>query len=101
MHARVMTYRIRGDVRGANFNNVIHTVQWRILPAAERQSGFAGLVLLSSREERRVVSTTYWNTEADMLESESAGYLEEEISRLIRFLSGPPDIEHFEVTVMS
>lgn len=97
MHARVMTYPIRGD----NFDRVIQVVQQRILPAARRQPGFGALVLMSNREEGKIVTNTYWNTEADMHASEEAGYLQEQISWLISLLQGPPTIEHYEVDVIS
>jgi len=72
-----------------------------IVPAAHRQPGFLGIVLLGDRKTGRVVSNSYWNTESDMLTSEKAEYLQEQISRLISVLSGPPLIEHYEVEVIS
>ncbi|HJQ29276.1 MAG TPA: antibiotic biosynthesis monooxygenase [Rubrobacter sp.] len=97
MHARVITHR----VREGNLDRVIRVIRQRIAPAARRQPGFAGFVLMSNRKARYVVSTSYWETEGDMLASETAEYLQEQISYLIIYLSGLPDIKHYEVDFMS
>ena len=97
MHARVITHR----VREGNLDHVIRVIRQRIAPAARRQPGFAGFVLMSDRKTRYVVSTSYWETEADMLASGTAQYLQEQISYLINYLSGLPDIEYYEVDMMS
>ena len=97
MHARVITHR----VREGNLDHVVRVIRERIEPAARRQPGFVGFVLMSDREASTVVSTSYWETETDMLSSEDAYYLQDQISRLIMFLRGPPAIEHYSVDLMS
>lgn len=97
MHARVITHR----VREGNLDRVIQIVTYSIAPGARRQPGFVAFVLMSDRKAGTVVSTSYWDTEADMLASEKAEYLQEQISRLIMLLRGPPVIEHYEVHLMS
>jgi heme-degrading monooxygenase HmoA len=97
MHARVITHR----VREGNLDRVIQVISQRIAPAASRQPGYVGFVLMSDRKAGTVVSTSYWETEADMLTSGDAYYLQDQISRLIMFLRGPPVIEHYEVDMMS
>ena len=97
MHARVITLRAREGC----FDQVMRVFRESIVPAAHRQPGFLGIVLLGDRKTGRVVSNSYWNTESDMLTSEKAEYLQEQISRLISVLSGPPLIEHYEVEVIS
>ena len=97
MHARVITHR----VREGNLDRVVRVISERIAPPASRQPGFVRFVLMSDRKTRYVVSTSYWETEADMLASETAEYLQEQISYLIMYLSGMPTIEHYEVDMMS
>jgi len=97
MHARVITHR----VREGNLDRVIQVISESIEPAARRQPGFVAFVLMSDRNAGHVVSTSYWDTDTDMLASENAEYLQEQISRLIIYLSGPPVIEHYGVDLMS
>jgi quinol monooxygenase YgiN len=97
VHARVITHR----VREGNLDRVIQVITQSIAPAAHRQPGFLAFVLMSDRDAGTVVSTSYWNTEVDMLASENAAYLQDQISSLITLLRGPPVIEHYEVDLMS
>jgi heme-degrading monooxygenase HmoA len=80
---------------------VVRILRLIVLPAAEGQPGFAGLVVMSDREAYKVLSTSLWYSEAEMLASEEAEYFQEQISRLITLLSGPPIIEHCEVDAVS
>jgi len=94
MHVRVITHRVREG-------NLDRVITQSIAPASRRQPGYVGFVLMSDRKAGTVVSTSYWNTEADMLASENAEYLQDQNSRLITLLSGPPVIEPYGVDLMS
>jgi quinol monooxygenase YgiN len=97
MHARVITHR----VMEGNLDQVLRVISENIEPAARKQPGFLAFVVMSYREAGVVVSTSYWNTEADMLASENAYYLQDQISRLITLLRGSPAIAHYGVDLMS
>jgi quinol monooxygenase YgiN len=97
MHARVITHR----AREGNLDRVIRVIRERIAPSARRQPGFVAFALMSDRKAGYVVSTSYWETEADMIASENAQYLQEQISYLIVYLVGMPEIKHYEVDMMS
>ena len=97
MHARIVTLQ----VREGKLDRVVQILQQIVLPAASRQPGFAGLVVMSDREAYKGLSTSLWHSEADMLASEQAEYFQEQISRLITLLSGPPIIEQYEVEALS
>jgi quinol monooxygenase YgiN len=97
MHARVITHR----AREGNLDRVIQIIRENIAPAARRQPGFFAFVVMSDPDTGIVVSTSYWNTEADMLASENAEYLQEQIGRLITLLRGPPAIKRYGVDLMS
>ncbi len=97
MHARLVTFR----VREGNLDQVIRIIRHAIIPAASRQPGFNGLVLISNPETSKAMTTTYWESEADMLASEDAEYFQEQISRVIALLRGPPQIEHYRVDAIS
>jgi len=97
MHARIVTLH----VREGNLDQVVRIFRQIVLPAANRQPGFAGLVVMSDRGVGKVLSTSLWHSEADLLASEEAEYFLEQISRLITLLSRPPIIEHYEVDAVS
>lgn len=97
MHARALTLR----VREGNLDRVLYILKDVVIPAAERQEGFAAFIVMSDQEANRVVGTSLWETEADMLASERAEYFQEQISRVISLLRGPPQIEHYQVVALS
>jgi heme-degrading monooxygenase HmoA len=97
MHARVSILRPKGDQK----EQVLRICEDVLAPAAERQKGFCGLLVMSDFEADRVLGITLWDTEADMLAGQHGEYLQEQISNLILFLAEPPVIEHLVVDVMS
>jgi len=97
MYARVMTLH----VREGQLDRVVRTLQQIVVPAANRQRGFAGMLVMSDREAHKVVSSSLWHSETDMLASEEAEYFQDQISRLVTMISGPPAIDRYEVNVMS
>jgi heme-degrading monooxygenase HmoA len=93
VHARETTLR----ARESQFDGLMGVIRGRVLPAARRQPGYVGVSLYSDRRERRVVGTTWWRTEADMLANERSGYLAEQLEALSPLLSEPPSIERYDV----
>ena len=97
MHARVSILHPKGDQK----EQVLRICEDVLAPAAERQKGFCGLLVMSDVEADRVLGITLWDTEAEMLAGERGEYLQEQISNLIIFLAELPVIEHLLVDVMS
>jgi heme-degrading monooxygenase HmoA len=97
MHARVSILRPKGDQK----KQVLRICEDVVAPAAERQRGFCGLLVMSDVEADKILAITLWDTEADMLAGERGEYLQEQISNLIHLLAEPPVIEHLEVDIMS
>ena len=79
------------------FDAVVRMLHEAVIPAAKRQRGFSSFVVISNREKGKILSITFWETEADMRAGEEGEYFPEQVSRLISSLRGPPEIEHFEV----
>src|SRR3712207_2948549 len=97
MHARVITLCPR---RGQK-ERVIRICEDVVTPAAERQKGFSGLLVMSDDETDKILGITIWDTKADMLANEDGEYLQEQIGNLILFLAEPPVIKHHAVEVWS
>ena len=92
MHARKIALR----AREGQFERLVGTIRGTLLPAAKRQPGYVGITMFSDREACRVVGTTWWRTESDMLAGEASGYLEEQLGHLAPLLSEPPAIERYD-----
>ena len=88
--------------REGRFDEVTRVLKERTLGEAQRRPGFLGFVVMGDREGGKVVSNTYWNSEADMLSgNKNSEYLQEQYSRVVTLLKGPPAVEHFEVEMLS
>lgn len=97
MHARAGTIYPHAD----DYDRALTTLREAVVPAAERQPGFVGFVVMGNREELKIVGITLWNTEADMLASEEGEYLQEQISKVLLLSKRPPTFEEFEVDTIS
>jgi heme-degrading monooxygenase HmoA len=97
LHARVVTLR----VREGKIDEVLRIIREISVPVGERQEGFNGFVVKSDWGANKILITSLWNTEADMLAGESGEYFQDQISRVVILLAGPPLIEHYRVDIVS
>lgn len=97
MHARVTTLR----VREGQTEQVLRLIADVAMPAAERQEGFGAIIVMSNREANKILTTSLWDSEVSMLATERGEFLQEQISRFVVLLAGPPEIEHYRVEALS
>ena len=83
----------------AKVDQTIKIMRDSILPAAKKQRGFKGLTYLVNRQTGKGMSIVLWNTEDDMKAGEASGFYKEQVAKVIPLLSGPPTMEHYEVSV--
>ena len=95
MHARVVTAQLKPDKVDA----AVSQYRQSVVPAARQQRGYRGKLLFVSRETQKALSITLWETEHDMMASESSGYLEAQFRGLEGLFSAAPTTEHYEVSV--
>ena len=95
MYARV-TF---ATAEAAKTDEIIKVVRDSVLPAAKKQKGFKGLFHLVNRNTGKGMTIGMWNTEADMMASESSGYYREQVAKVAPLLSEPTTMEQYEVTV--
>ncbi len=93
MHARVVTLQIRSD----KVPEAVHIFRESVIPAAEKQQGFKGGLLLVDAAAGKGLSLTMWETEAEMRATETGGYLAEQIDKFAALLAAPLIRETFEV----
>ena len=95
MHARV-TFATADP---SKVDQSIKVMKDSILPAAKKQKGFKGLTYLLNRQTGKGMSIVLWNTEDDMKAGEASGFYKEQLAKVIPLVSGPPTMEHYEVSL--
>ena len=94
MHARV----ILGKVKLNKQDEAVNIYKESVVPAAKRQKGFLSMNLLTDPDTNKFISITFWETESDMLASESSGYLQEQLGKIAILFVGPPVIQSYIVS---
>lgn len=93
MHARVVDLR----VRPMDTKEMVRTYRGSVIPAARRQQGFGGALLLTDPETGIGISITLWETEEDREAGEASGYYKEQIGKFTDLLIETPVRKHYEV----
>ncbi len=94
MHARV----ILGKVQFNKQDEAINIYKESVVPAAKEQKGFMSMNLLTDLDTNKFISITFWETENDMIASESSGYLQEQLGKIAALFVGPPTIQNYVVS---
>ena len=94
MHARV----ILGKVKHGKQDEAINIYKENVVPAAKEQKGFKSMNLLTDMDTNKFISISIWETEKDMIASESSGYLQEQVGKIAGLVVGPPTIQHYVVS---
>ncbi len=70
-----------------------------LVPAIKAQKGYQGSYLMTDASSGKALAISVWETEADMLASESdSGYLPEALTKFAGLLGGSPEFEHYELS---
>ena len=93
MHARVLS----GQVQIEAFEEFERVIEEAVLPCAREQQGFRGGRGAVDRVTGRGVLITYWASAEDLSATESDGYLNTQVARVVSYLDGPAVRESFEV----
>jgi len=97
MHVRAATVQIQSGKmqEGIDIYN-------SVLPTMKAQKGFQGAYLMTDASSGKVLSITVWESEADMMASESSGgYYQEALAKFGSVFAGSPNLEHYELSVES
>jgi len=97
VHANVVELRMRPlDTR-----EMVRVYRDEVVPAARRQRGFGGAILLTDPETGIGTSITLWETEADREAAVTGGFFDEKIEKFARMLTETPVRKHYDVSVMA
>ena len=94
MHARVILGRVKHNKQ----EEAIKIYKESIEPAAKEQDGFKRILLLTDPDTSKFISISIWETEDDMVASESRGYFQEQIDKIAALFVGPPTVQTYIVS---
>jgi heme-degrading monooxygenase HmoA len=96
MEARVVDLRILPT----EAKEVVRIYRDSVLPAARRQQGFKGALLLTDDETGVGISISLWETEEDREEGEANGFYQQQIRKFSELLTETPVRKHYNVGVL-
>lgn len=93
MFTRIVTVR----TKSGKMKELTNTVSEKVLPILRKQPGFVDeITLVSSTEPERMVSLSFWNTEADAQRYQRDNY--STVNQIVDpYLQNPPSIETYDV----
>ena len=96
MYARVTL----AQLQPGKVDELLQFLRDNVVPAAQRQQGFKGLLLLTDETTNKGIAVALWETEADLAASEeSSGYYTVQLARGAHFFAAPPVREAYQVTL--
>ncbi|NIM58615.1 MAG: hypothetical protein GTO16_06685 [Candidatus Aminicenantes bacterium] len=70
-----------------------------VIPLCKDKKGYKGAYFLTDRKTGTSIPITLWQSEKDMLATESSHFFQEQLVKFVRFFKGPPIRETYEVIV--
>ena len=96
MHARVTSIQVSPD----KIEEATRITRDIIIPAAQREKGFKGYMVLGDRATGKSLSITFWETAADMDASgPTSAYYREVMAGIAPLFTAPPVVDNLEVIV--
>ncbi len=87
------------QVKSGKTQELIKAYDDLVVPAQKAQKGYQGSYLMTNASSGKAIAISLWETEADMLESESdSGYLKDVLAKLADFFEGSPKLDHYELS---
>lgn len=97
MHGRVVTVQV--DSR--DVGEAVSIYRDSVMPAAQRQKGFRGALLLTDQRTGKGVSVTLWDSEEDLIHGQDSAYYQEQIAKFADILVRTPEQDGYEVSFSS
>ena len=86
-------------VKAENIDDAIRLFRTSVVPEAKKQEGYRGTCLLVDRAAGQGRVVTFWRSEKDILATEENRYYQEQLVKVIPYLSRDPMREGYEVVV--
>ncbi len=97
MYARVTIVQLQPS----KINEGIQIYRDSVVPAAKQQQGFKEALLLTDQSSNKAITIALWETEADLLASETSGYYQAQVAKVASIVTAPPVREVYEVSVQA
>ena len=88
------------QVQPGKMDDLIRIFQDSVVPVLQQLQGFKKELILADRDTDKVFVVPLWETEADMIASETSGWLQESFANYVGVFAGPPVTEHYEVSMV-
>ena len=96
MHARLVTSQFQLD----KLEEAGQLYRESILPEVRQLPGFKGRMVLGDRSKGKVITLTFWESEADARASgEGSAFMQASVAKFAPFYAAPPVIEIYEAVI--
>ncbi len=93
MHARAVSV----PIDPARIDDMLRVWRESVLPAARKQKGFKGALVLGDRSSGDGVAITLWASAAEMAAGEQSDYYTDQLAKFAGMFKGSPVRTHYEV----
>jgi len=95
MFARLLRIKIKIE----RIDEAAKLFEESVIPLLKNQKGYKGAYFLTDRKTGVNIPITLWESEEDMLATESSHFFQEQLVRFMTFFKAPPIREAYEVVV--
>jgi len=95
MFARLLRLQIKIE----RIDEATRLFEESVIPLCKNQKGYKGAYFLTDRKTGVSIPITLWESEEDMLATESSHFFQEQLVKFMTFFKTPPIRETFEVIV--
>jgi heme-degrading monooxygenase HmoA len=95
MYARLTCIHVVPD----KVQEAIQLYKKSVVPAAKKQKGFKGLLLLTDPQSGNGLSITLWTSEKAAQATEENRYYQEQLVKFINLYTSPPSREGYQVSL--
>ena len=87
------------QIQSGKMQKAIDIANDSVVPAVKAQKGFRGIYFMTGAAGGNFLALSVWETEADMLASESDAFSLEPFAKIGALMAGPPEFDHYELSV--
>ena len=88
-----------GPIQSEQIQEAIDIANHSVAYAAKAQEGFRGIYFMTNAASGNFLALSVWETEANMLASESDGCSREQFAKIGALMAGSPEFDHYELSV--
>ena len=88
-----------GPIQSEQIQEAIDIANHSVAYAAKAQQGFRGIYFMTNAASGNFLTFSAWETQADMIASESDGSSREQFAKIGALMAGPPELDYYELSV--